>query len=84
MGVDCRIPVLVFASPLTHKQKLLNYRYSYMMAKIIELSFSYMKKHSKTDASQFFQFQTETETETETVHGLYVMNDPSKIGRPTQ
>jgi hypothetical protein len=36
------------------------------MAKIIELSFSYMKKHSKTDASQFFQFQTETEMETET------------------
>lgn len=54
------------------------------MAKIIELSFSYMKKHSKTDASQFFQFQTETEmeTETETFQGLYIMNDPLRLAGP--
>ena len=62
------------------------------MATLIEESFSYMIWYSITAASQFFWFQTETETEsdtetekeTETFLGLYELNDPSKIGRPTQ
>ena len=42
-----------------------------------------------THCLTILQFQTKTETditetETETVQGLCIMNDPSKIGRPTQ
>jgi len=41
---------------------------------------NFILKQSETETEN----ENENETETETFQGLYVLNDPSNIGRPTQ